>query len=120
MSNTHIASVGALRALRNSIVAFLLIAALTASITWQASQTALAATYTYTPTNSTTDLWSAGTNWSAVPVSSQDTVLTFVGDNTTVLADGLTNTSTNDIVNSFTFRWLEPARHWPGHWRSDH
>ena len=102
MSNTHIASVGALRALRNSIVAFLLIAALTASITWQASETALAATYTYTPTNTATDLWSAGTNWDAIPVSAQTSELTFVGDNTMVLADGLTNTNTNDIVNGTT------------------
>ncbi|MHB1713085.1 MAG: autotransporter outer membrane beta-barrel domain-containing protein [Acidimicrobiales bacterium] len=58
------------------------------------------ATYTYTPSNTTTDLWSAGTNWSAIPVSGASTTLTF-GANSPALANGLTNTNTDDISGGF-------------------
>src|SRR5262249_48587575 len=40
-----------------------------------------AVTYTYTPANTSTDLWSAGTDWSATPLSGSGTRLTFVGNN---------------------------------------
>ncbi len=63
--------------------------------------TAMASTYTYTPNNAATDTWSAGTDWSAKPVSGATTTLTFVGNNTTILANGLTNINTDDIGGAF-------------------
>lgn len=51
--------------------------------------------YTYTPTTATEN-WSAGTNWSAVPVSAADTGLLFAADNLSVLPNSLANTNTND------------------------
>src|SRR5436190_16263040 len=69
---------------------------------------ALAATYTYTPTTGTTDQWAAGTNWSpSAPVSAADTELTFVGTNTTVLANSLANTNTNNISGAFQLNILD-------------
>lgn len=68
---------------------------------------ALAATFTYTPTAGTTDQWAAGTNWNSVPVSAADTELTFVGTNTTVLANGLANTNTNNISGAFQLNILD-------------
>lgn len=66
-----------------------------------AAGTAMATTYTYTPNNAVTDQWSAGTDWSSTPVSGAANTLTFVGNNSTVLADGLTNTNTDDISGAF-------------------
>lgn len=79
-----------------------------------AVSTASAATYTYTPASGTGDIWSAGTNWSATPISGSTTALTFVGANTTVLANGLTNTNTDDIsgllkLNMLTLNGTGPA-----------
>jgi autotransporter-associated beta strand protein len=61
---------------------------------------------TYTPTAGTTDLWSAGTNWDVAPASAPATTLTFVGTNTTVLADGLLNTNTDDLTGLFQLNVL--------------
>jgi hypothetical protein len=66
-----------------------------------------AAQFTYTPVNSAADLWSAGTNWSGVPVSAADTRLTFVGNNATVLADSIINTNTNDLSGAFQLNILD-------------
>lgn len=68
---------------------------------------AFAETFTYTPSNDSTDLWSFGTNWSVTPVSAASTRLTFVGDNTTVLADGLWNYNTNDFNGRFQLGALD-------------
>jgi fibronectin-binding autotransporter adhesin len=62
--------------------------------------------YTYAPANSTTDLWSLGTDWSSVPVSDVTTQLTFVSNNSTTLSNGLVNTNTNDIAGAFTLNTL--------------
>lgn len=66
-----------------------------------------AATFTYTPAAGSGDLWSAGTNWDAVPVSATDTRLTFVADNATVLADALGNANTDDIAGEFSLNILD-------------
>ena len=64
-------------------------------------------TYTYTPQSTTNDLWSAGTNWSATPPSnSTTTTLTFVGTNTTVLANSLTNINTDNDTGLFSLNIL--------------
>src|SRR5687767_7362682 len=56
-----------------------------------------AAQHIYTPTAGA-DLWSnPAANWSSSPTSGVDTQLTFVADNTTVVADGLVATTTNDL-----------------------
>ncbi|MCW1922333.1 autotransporter-associated beta strand repeat-containing protein [Luteolibacter arcticus] len=68
---------------------------------------AAAATFTYTPVSGTGDLWSAGTHWDAVPVSSFDTRLTFVGDNLTPLADSLVNVNTDDVSDQFSLNILD-------------
>ncbi|MHB1767940.1 MAG: autotransporter-associated beta strand repeat-containing protein [Phycisphaerae bacterium] len=61
-----------------------------------------AATYTYAPSNGSTT-WSSGIGWTGgtPPVSGASNTLTFVGTNTTVLANGLTNTNTDDISGGF-------------------
>ena len=59
------------------------------------------ATMTYTPPSTSTDLWNAGTDWSATPVSNAATTLTFVGSNGTILANGLTNTNTDNFSAGF-------------------
>ena len=64
-----------------------------------------AATFTYTPT-SATDVWSAGTNWSATPVSAQTTELTFTAANATVLPNALVNVSNDDIAGQFLLNIL--------------
>ena len=103
MSSSHPVPLGTSRTIRNSIAAFLLIAAFILCV----SRVAVAATYTYTPTESSAaDHWSAGTNWSGIPVSHPSTELTFVGDNTTILPNGLTNTSINDIAGPFSLNIL--------------
>jgi fibronectin-binding autotransporter adhesin len=68
-----------------------------------------AAQFSYAPANTATDLWSAGSNWtgSLPPVSAVDTRLTFVFDNTTVLADGIANTNTNDLSGAFQLNILD-------------
>ena len=71
-----------------------------------AFQAGRAASYVYTPDDSATDLWSAGTNWDALPVSGPGTELTFVGNDATVLPDGLTNTNTNDVAGPFSLTVL--------------
>ena len=65
-----------------------------------------AATYTYTPTNTATETWSSGANWSAVPVSAADTILTFMGANSTVFPNAVTNVNNNDVANPFTLNVL--------------
>lgn len=66
---------------------------------------------TYTPTNSTTDQWSAGTNWTATPVSGLDTSLIF-GPLAFPDAATVTNTNTNDIgaftLNALTLQGAGP------------
>jgi autotransporter-associated beta strand protein len=54
----------------------------------------------YTPTNASTDTWTTGGNWNFAPLGGPSTELTFVDTTgTTVLANGLINTSTNDNSN---------------------
>ncbi len=68
---------------------------------------AQAAVYTYTPVTSITDKWATGTDWTAVPVSAAMTELTFVGSNTTVLANSLNNTNTDNISGLFVLNILD-------------
>ncbi|MEY3894889.1 MAG: hypothetical protein RLZZ214_408, partial [Verrucomicrobiota bacterium] len=57
-----------------------------------------ATTYTYTaPNSSTTNTWSSGTGWSAVPVSAADTTLVFGGS----FAGGFTATAQDNIAGAF-------------------
>jgi autotransporter-associated beta strand protein len=71
------------------------------------SQTAALATqYLYTPAG-TSDQWSAGTNWSAVPVSGAGTQLTFVGNNATVVPDAQISTTNDDIAGNFQLNILD-------------
>src|SRR5215212_7483685 len=70
-------------------------AAVAASGSWSM---VFAAQHVYTPAG-TSDVWSAGTNWSTAPVSGADTQLTFVGDNATVVTAATTSTSTNDLAS---------------------
>ncbi len=75
-----------------------------------AAGTAMATTtYTYTPVANTApgDSWSAGTDWSATPVSNAATTLTFVGTNSTVLANGLNNTNTDNFSGAFIATQLD-------------
>ncbi len=57
--------------------------------------------------NTSTDIWSAGTDWDATPVSAATTELTFVGANGTVLASGLANTNTNGSATPFSLNILD-------------
>ena len=107
MRSTKNMSLGTLRSLRNFIAALLPIAAFAFCVAWQTPSAAIAAVYTYTPGNSDTDLWAAGTNWNAIPVDSPTAELTFVGDNATVLPDGLTNTSTDNISGRLSLNILD-------------
>ncbi len=67
-----------------------------------------AAVYTYTPMNSTTDLWSAGSDWSAAPASGTATELTFVdATGSTAVANSLANTNTDDISGLFQLNILD-------------
>ncbi len=67
-----------------------------------------AAVYTYSPANSTTDLWSAGADWSAAPVSGTATELTFVdATGSTAVASSLANTNTDDISGLFQLNILD-------------
>jgi fibronectin-binding autotransporter adhesin len=68
---------------------------------------------TYTPTNSTTDQWSAGTGWSATPVGGANTALVF-GPLTFTDGVAIVNVNTNDYVapfdlNSLTLQGTGPA-----------
>ena len=62
-----------------------------------AAVSASAANFTYSETTDTTTQWSAGTSWSATPVSAADTVLVFTGS----LAAGTNVVSNNDISGNF-------------------
>lgn len=79
-----------------------------------AASQAGAATFTYTPTNATTDQWASGTNWSAVPASAADTTLVFVGTNSTVIAAATANTNTNNIAGQFDLNVLTLQGTGPG------
>lgn len=81
---------------------------------WHTCQSSVAATYTYTPVNSTTDVWSAGTDWNATPVSDPSTELTFVGNNGTVLPSGLNNTNTDDIAGPLSLSILGSSAEFVG------
>ena len=74
---------------------------------------ARAVTYTYTPTDSTTDLWSLGTNWSAIPVGDIDTALIFGPVGNFPSAGPITNSNFNDELffplNSLTLEGVGPA-----------
>ena len=107
MSSTQTVLVETPRALRNSTARLLLIATLILCIACQASQTSVAAVYTYTPIDGAHDQWLLGTHWSAPPVSAATTELTFVADNATVLGNSLTNTNTNDITGAFSLNILD-------------
>src|SRR5437764_8496536 len=68
----------------------------------------LAATYTYTPTNPTGDLWSAGTDWTAIPLSAATTELAFVdASGSTTLANSLSNINTDDNAGLFQLNILD-------------
>ena len=69
------------------------------------SSIALAQNYTYTPASGTFQ-WSAGTNWSATPVSGSTTRLIYVGTNSTVISSG-TYDSNNDLPGNFTLNILD-------------
>src|SRR3954468_21296508 len=70
------------------------------------AQAASGSTFTYSPANTTTDFWSTGTNWSAVPVSDPSTELTFDGNNATALTN-FTNTNTDEIAGLFQLNILD-------------
>ncbi|MFA6286727.1 MAG: autotransporter-associated beta strand repeat-containing protein [Opitutaceae bacterium] len=78
---------------RLALSTFLLGAALAASVS----------AATYTVTNTATDVWSAGTNWDATPVSASDTTLTFAA---TSLANSVANSSDNDNAGNFVLNIL--------------
>jgi|GEM_PF-5209928 len=64
--------------------------------------------YVYTPTNSFSDLWSAGADWAPLsPVGATDARLTFVLNNTDVLAGGLANFNTDDLPGAFSLNILD-------------
>lgn len=92
---------------RKSFAARLSQAIISALLASSVAASSIAAVYTYTPTNSSNNLWSLGTNWSAVPVGNSDTELSFVGSNGSVLSDGLTNANTNDIPGAFFLNVLD-------------
>ena len=81
-------------------------------VTLVVSPLAQAAEFIYTGTSGTVN-WSTGTNWSAVPVSNLDTILTF--GNGTSLAASASVTSSNDIasppfkLNSLNMTYAGPA-----------
>jgi autotransporter-associated beta strand protein len=58
----------------------------------------------YTATNTTTDLWSAGTHWSATPTSGATTQLTYNGGSP---YSGITNTNTDNISGAFSLNILD-------------
>lgn len=87
-----------------------------AGTTLFADQARAQSVFTYTPTNNGAgpDNWSTSTNFSPQPpVSSTATEVTFVGNNATVLASGLTSTSTNNLgdflLNIFDLQGTGPA-----------
>ena len=74
-----------------------------------AAGTAVANTvYTYTPVANTSpgDLWSSGTDWSAIPAGGSATELTF-SSNSTTFASGYSNTNTDDISGLFSLNILD-------------
>lgn len=77
-----------------------------AAATVFAVSSAHAATFTYTPTSSTT-VWSAGTNWDATPVSAADTRLTYVDATGATVLGPVTNVNTNDIAGPFLLNILD-------------
>jgi fibronectin-binding autotransporter adhesin len=76
-----------------------------AALLWPAVVATDAAAQTYTPASGTFQ-WSAGTNWSATPVSGSTTRLTYVGTNATVIAAG-TYDSNNDLSGNFRLNILD-------------
>jgi autotransporter-associated beta strand protein len=84
----------------------MLAAAVGASVGIGIAATAPAAQHIYTPAG-TADQWSAGTNWSATPVSAADTQLTLVGSNATVIPDGQISTTNNDLAGNFLLNILD-------------
>ena len=64
-----------------------------------------AATYSYTPANTATDVWSAGTDWDVTPVSDPDATLVF-GPAAYADLTAITNTNTNDFVTPFQLNVL--------------
>jgi autotransporter-associated beta strand protein len=66
---------------------------------------ASAAVYLYTPTDSTTDQWTVGTGWDALPVSGIGNTLIF-GPVGLFGSSPLTNVSTNDFVSPFLLSGL--------------
>jgi hypothetical protein len=77
----------------------ILVCTLTLSSAWRAG----AANYTYNANTTTTTQWSAGTSWSATPVSASDTTLDF----SATQATGINTISNNDLGGNFTLniRW---------------
>jgi len=61
-----------------------------------------AANFTYTNGTNGTTQWSAGTGWSATPISASDTTLDFSANQTA----GIVTTSNNDISGNFTLNRL--------------
>lgn len=70
---------------------------------------ALATEYTFTGLSGSND-WSSGTDWSQIPVSASDTILTYSGS----LADGATLTSNNDVSDPFQLNRLNFSYDGPG------
>jgi autotransporter-associated beta strand protein len=87
---------------RSKSLATVIAAAVTAGLTTFAGATQ----FVYTPAG-TTDQWSTGANWSAIPISAVDTQLTMVGDNNTVITDGQLTTTNNDIAGNFLLNILD-------------
>ena len=63
-----------------------------------------ATTFTYTATTSSTDQWSAGTHWSATPVSNSATQLSYNGSSP---YKSITNTNTDNIAGAFLLNILD-------------
>ena len=83
-----------------------------AALLWPAVIAQNAAAQTYTPASGTFQ-WSAGTNWSATPVSGSTTQLTYVGNNADVVAAG-TYGSNNDLSGNFRLNRLNLQGTGPG------
>lgn len=62
------------------------------------SPSLFAVNYTYTATNTVGDVWSAGTNWDAAPLSASTAALIL---NATSLGNSVANSSNNDIAGDF-------------------
>ena len=80
------------------ILSAVLVCMISLSSAWKVD----AANYTYSASTTTTTQWSAGTSWSATPVSASDTTLDF----SATQAAGINTISNNDLGGNFTLNRL--------------